>query len=430
MIPKIIHYCWISGEENMPDDIKACIESWHKYLPDYEFINWNDSNFDWNVCEYAKKSRENNLYAFCSDYVRFWALYNYGGIYLDSDVMVYKSFDELLKMKRIVTREVTFNVVEHFEAAIVGCEKGDSAFGKIVKYYNKCGLCPPKEYTIAPHAMLKSWSSYKINDIFNIKDEIKYENVINVLKVHKYFDSDSEHAFAQHNFKSSWTSTPSKTCLNNDEANIFLYTKGNIKTYIPKCKKYIILTSNKSLSSDFHDIIYFNENKKYDDEVSAFRFLYDNKDKLPNYVCFNHLHNLFKANIGQEKHISKWVDRNGVIVTKLISQNKNKYVLDSECLRIINHYISENKHEYISTFNNFINDNVKYIVNNSFAMSKENFLKMCETIFKIVDSISGRNNLNLIFNYLIELYCRKNFDINNSYQSQLCIPNKTMDNYE
>ena len=56
MIPKIIHYCWISGEENMPDDIKQCISSWHKYLPDYQFINWNDSNFDWNICEFTKSS--------------------------------------------------------------------------------------------------------------------------------------------------------------------------------------------------------------------------------------------------------------------------------------------------------------------------------------------------------------------------------------
>ena len=138
MIPKIIQYCWISGEDNMPPDIKKCVESWHKHLPDYQFINWNDSNFDWNKNSFTKHCRENNLFAFCSDYIRYWAIYNYGGFYLDTDVMVYKSFDELLKLKRVITREVLFKKNNYLESAIMGGEKGDSAFGDIVDWYDNC----------------------------------------------------------------------------------------------------------------------------------------------------------------------------------------------------------------------------------------------------------------------------------------------------
>ena len=124
MIPKIVHYCWISGEENMPEDMRLCLDSWKKQLPDYEFINWCDKNFNWDLCDFTKWPRENNQYAFCSDYVRFWALYNYGGIYLDCDVMVFKSFNELLSLKRIVTKEWTYRYNDYVEAIIKLTDQG------------------------------------------------------------------------------------------------------------------------------------------------------------------------------------------------------------------------------------------------------------------------------------------------------------------
>lgn len=64
MIPKKIHYCWFSGDE-FPDDIKKCIESWRKYLPDYEIIEWNAKNFDFNVNQYVKEAYEAKKMGFC-----------------------------------------------------------------------------------------------------------------------------------------------------------------------------------------------------------------------------------------------------------------------------------------------------------------------------------------------------------------------------
>lgn len=95
MIPKIIHYCWF-GENSLDSKSKKCIESWKKYFPDYEIKEWNESDFDVNQCEYAKEAYKEKKWAFVSDYARMKILYEYGGIYFDTDVEVIKSFDDIL----------------------------------------------------------------------------------------------------------------------------------------------------------------------------------------------------------------------------------------------------------------------------------------------------------------------------------------------
>lgn len=98
MIPKIIHYCWF-GRGEMPQLAKDCIASWHKYMPDWEYVLWNEDNFDVNSVPYTKEAYETKKYAFVSDYVRLWALERVGGIYLDTDVEVFKAFEDLLDNK-------------------------------------------------------------------------------------------------------------------------------------------------------------------------------------------------------------------------------------------------------------------------------------------------------------------------------------------
>lgn len=95
MIPKKIHYCWF-GRSEMPQLALDCIASWHKYMPDWEYKLWNEDNFDINAVPYVKEAYEAKKYAFVSDYVRLYALYNEGGVYFDVDFEVYKSFDSLL----------------------------------------------------------------------------------------------------------------------------------------------------------------------------------------------------------------------------------------------------------------------------------------------------------------------------------------------
>ena len=98
MIPKIIHYCWF-GSGEMPQLAKDCIASWHEYMPNWEYRLWSENNFDVNAHAYTKEAYEAGKYAFVSDYVRLWALEREGGLYLDTDVLAFRSFEDLLGYK-------------------------------------------------------------------------------------------------------------------------------------------------------------------------------------------------------------------------------------------------------------------------------------------------------------------------------------------
>lgn len=95
MIPKKIHYCWFGGNPLTPLALK-CINSWKKFFPDYEIIEWNEDNFDVNSIPYTEQAYREKKYAFVSDYARFKILYEEGGIYFDTDVEVIKSFDDII----------------------------------------------------------------------------------------------------------------------------------------------------------------------------------------------------------------------------------------------------------------------------------------------------------------------------------------------
>ena len=95
MIPKKIHYCWFGGKP-LNKLGKKCLESWKKYFPDYEIIEWNESNFDITCCQYVREAYDAKKWAFVSDYARFKILYEQGGVYFDTDVEVIKSFDDIL----------------------------------------------------------------------------------------------------------------------------------------------------------------------------------------------------------------------------------------------------------------------------------------------------------------------------------------------
>lgn len=96
MIPKIIHYCWFGGNP-LPELANKCIDSWRKFLPDYEIREWNEDNFDVNCIPYTEEAYKAKKYAFVSDYARFWILYRYGGLYFDTDVEVVKPLDKIIE---------------------------------------------------------------------------------------------------------------------------------------------------------------------------------------------------------------------------------------------------------------------------------------------------------------------------------------------
>lgn len=117
-IPKIIHFCWLS-EDELPLDVQQNIVSWKKYLPDYEFVLWNKKRTEKINNSWFISAVEQRKWAFAADYVRLYALYNLGGIYLDSDVEVLKSFNPLLDKSCFLGREAARDVIE---AAVLGAE--------------------------------------------------------------------------------------------------------------------------------------------------------------------------------------------------------------------------------------------------------------------------------------------------------------------
>lgn len=131
-IPKIIHYCWMS-KDAFPREIKECIDSWHKLMPDYEIKLWNSENFDVNICQYTKEAMACKKYAFVSDYIRLYALYAEGGIYLDSDVKAIKTFDSLLDERAFIG----FESGGRTGPWLIASEAGNPLIKELLDYYTE-----------------------------------------------------------------------------------------------------------------------------------------------------------------------------------------------------------------------------------------------------------------------------------------------------
>lgn len=131
MIPKIIHYCWF-GRGLKPAQAIMCIKSWKKHLPDYQLKEWNEDNFDINQNKYIKEAYENRKFAFVTDYVRLYAIYTEGGIYMDTDVEVIGRYDQFLHHHAFSGFETDGNVPTGMMAA----EKGSLWAKELLDQYN------------------------------------------------------------------------------------------------------------------------------------------------------------------------------------------------------------------------------------------------------------------------------------------------------
>ena len=139
MIPKKIHYTWFSNEP-YPATIKRCIQSWQKLMPDYEFIHW-DMNRIANIdSQFLQEAIKEKKWAFAADFVRLWALYDEGGIYLDTDVVCYKSFDNLLNDRCFIGKENSVHIngrmtEQYLTSHCMGAETGHPFMKACLDYY-------------------------------------------------------------------------------------------------------------------------------------------------------------------------------------------------------------------------------------------------------------------------------------------------------
>lgn len=132
-IPKIVHLCWF-GNGKYPQIIEKCIASWEKYLPDYKIMLWNEEKFPPVLGKYpfAEQALHDHKYAFVADVARLYALYNYGGIYLDTDIEVLKSLDFFLKHDFFAG----FESKRHLSSGVIGAKKFHPFIGYLLKWYD------------------------------------------------------------------------------------------------------------------------------------------------------------------------------------------------------------------------------------------------------------------------------------------------------
>lgn len=229
MIPKRIHFCWLSGEK-FPPLIQYCIDTWKRILPDYEIVLWDTSRFDINSVPWVKEAFEAKKYAFAADYIRFYALYTEGGIYLDSDVEVLKTFTPLLNCKSFIGFEASTQMVE---AAIVGSEPKMSWCKAILDFYTNKHftlgmdtsniLAPivtgnairaiypnfPMEIPVQPVSLDNgNFMVYPAHYFSPIKYDIEKNYSNTKVSSSKYHNNPKTYCI--HRFNASWTKTPSK----------------------------------------------------------------------------------------------------------------------------------------------------------------------------------------------------------------------------
>ncbi len=136
MIPKKIHLCWFGGD-NFPVEIKICLESWSKILPDYEIRLWDARDARAIGCQYIDEALDARKWAFAADAVRFYAVWKEGGVYMDSDILMLKRFDKYIPEHGFFTVHEHIADMLQLQAAFFAGEKGNAFCREIFEYYNQ-----------------------------------------------------------------------------------------------------------------------------------------------------------------------------------------------------------------------------------------------------------------------------------------------------
>lgn len=210
-IPKIIHYCWFGGKPK-PEDVVKYMETWKKCCPDYEIMEWNEENFDVNCNQFVKEAYEAKKWAFVADYARLTALYNYGGVYIDTDIEILKSFDDLLDKEGFLGwEEMTVKIC----TAVIGAQKGAEWIKAFMeRYYDHSKfLLDDGSYDMVPNVV-------KLTELFAEKyglDVQKEHQVLtNGIEIfpREYFSpmdwysgiaDTTQNTYTIHHFANSWT---------------------------------------------------------------------------------------------------------------------------------------------------------------------------------------------------------------------------------
>lgn len=213
LIPKTIHYCWFGGSP-IPDKYKNWMESWKKFCPDYEIIEWNENNYDVTKNKYMYDAYKAKKWGFVPDYARLDIIYNYGGIYLDTDVELVDSLDELLYQKGFVGFESNRHV--NFGSGF-GAQRGNKTIKSLMEDYNKREFST--EYGMIPSPAIQTEvlkeKGLKINGEYQILDDITIypEKMLSGKSLSSRRIILKDYTRAIHHFDGSWLESETKDYL-------------------------------------------------------------------------------------------------------------------------------------------------------------------------------------------------------------------------
>jgi len=208
MNAKIVHYCWF-GPSEKGKLIQDCMKTWQKYLPDYKFREWNDSDIKTFNNLYVDEAAKLGKWAFVSDYARLYALYNYGGVYLDTDVELRRNIDEFLVHDFFSCFEYRDGSADCYPiSALMGAQKGNEIIYKLLQDYvgrrfvRDDGSLDQTPNTKTISALFEK--EYAVRPPYSPEEKLMLsENEI--IYPYHYFCTDSRGvAFAVHHFNGSW----------------------------------------------------------------------------------------------------------------------------------------------------------------------------------------------------------------------------------
>lgn len=224
MIPKIIHYCWF-GPNPMPEKVYMCIDTWKKHLPDYELKLWNEENSPMNH-RFVKDAYEKKKYAFVSDYVRLWALYEYGGVYLDTDMYIVKSLNSFLLHEFFLGSESANDII--LSAGIIGCIPKNDFVGNALKSYDDIVLNVDISKFSIPLVLTSLYENYNIKeDIVIYPYDYFYPFPFKKRKQKNFMKYATINTYAIHLWNFSWLSSREYYFIVVKNAFLKLLTKKN-----------------------------------------------------------------------------------------------------------------------------------------------------------------------------------------------------------
>lgn len=204
MIPKIIHYCWFGNNPKDETTLKF-IEGWKKFLPDYQIKEWTDADLSKINNKYVEEAYKSKKWAFVSDYVRLYALYNEGGIYFDTDVEVRKSFDEFLDLDFFIGSEL-YKKNKQIGTAVIGSKKHSNSIKKLLDIYNNISFIKENgELDCLPNTrrLITPLKELGFSEVYTDSSPI-YLDDKNIIYPVQYFSKKSPLSYAIHHFTASW----------------------------------------------------------------------------------------------------------------------------------------------------------------------------------------------------------------------------------